>query len=380
MNKIKYLNLGVVLMASLMMMPSTVEAKKKKTPEPPYKFTIDVEYPRTAVKSQGSSGTCWCFSTTSFLESEIQRIGKPAVELSVMYTVRNTYLEKADRFVRWHGKCEFGPGGADHDVINTIKKYGIVPWSVYAGNEIKENRVQHNEMDGSLRAYVEAIVKNPNSKISTAWKAGFSNLVDAYLGKVPQSFDYQGVTYTPQTFAASLGLNLDDYVQISSFMHHPFYSQFVLEVPDNWDRRSVYNVPVDELDQIVEYSLKNGYTVAWASDLDKGFNFGVGVGVVPPDNWDGKTFAPGMEPAITQERRQQEFENYQTTDDHGMHLVGIAHDQNGGKYYLEKNSWGEINQYKGYSYISSAYLKLKTTCIMVNKNAIPKEIRAKLGI
>jgi bleomycin hydrolase len=380
MNTISKLKYAASLMAALLMLPSAVEAKKKKTPEPPFKFTIEVEYPRVATKSQGSSSTCWSYSTTSFLETELQRIGKPEVELSVMFTVRNIYVDKAEQFVRWNGKCEFGPGGANHDVITSIKKYGIVPWSVYTGNEIRENAVIHNEMDGVLRAYVDGIVKNPNGKISTAWKAGFSNLVDAYLGKVPENFEYKGSSYTPTSFAASLGLNLDDYVEISSFSHHPFYKQFVLEVPDNWIRGSVYNVPVEELDQIAEYSLRNGYTVAWASDLDKGFNFGLGVAVVPPDNWDGRTFKPGMEPSISQERRQLEFENYQTTDDHGMHLVGIAHDQNGGKYYLEKNSWGPGNQYKGNSYISSAYLKLKSTCIMVNKNGIPQEIRTKLGI
>jgi len=380
MKKRTYLKYGIVAMAALILLPSPVEAKKKKEPAAPYKFTIEVEYPRTPVKSQGSSSTCWSYSTTSFLESEMIRIGKPEVELSVMYTVRNTYIDKAEQFIRWNGKCEFGPGGADHDVTNSIKKYGIVPWSVYAGNEIKEKSVIHNEMDKVLRAYVDAIVKNPNKIISTAWKTGFTNLVDAYLGKVPENFEYNGTSYTPMTFAAYTGLNFDDYVQISSFTHHPFYEQFVLEVPDNFARGQAYNVPVNELDQIAEYSLRNGYTVSWATDLDKGFNFGLGVAVVPPDNWDNKTYKPGMEPEITQARRQLEFENYQTTDDHGMHLVGIAHDQNGGKYYLEKNSWGPGNQYKGYSYVSSAYLKLKSTCIMVNKNGIPAEIRKKLGI
>jgi bleomycin hydrolase len=380
MNRISYRNFGAILMAVLIMMPLAAEAKKKKVPEPPYKFTIEVEYPRTDIKSQGSSSTCWSYSTTSFLESELIRTGKPAVELSVMYTVRNIYIEKAEQYVRWNGKCEFGPGGANHDVINSIKKYGIVPWSVYTGNEIGEKAVIHNEMDAVLKAYADGIVKNPNGKLSTAWKSGFTSLTDAYLGKVPENFEFNGSSYTPTTFASSLGLNMDDYVEISSFSHHPFYTQFVLEVPDNWIRGSVYNVPIDEFDRIVEHSLRNGYTVAWAADLDKGFNFGLGLAVVPPDNWDGRTFKPGMEPEITQERRQLEFENYQTTDDHGMHLVGIAHDQNGGKYYLEKNSWGPGNPYKGYSYVSSAYLKLKSTCVMVNKNGIPSEIRTRLGL
>lgn len=380
MKRTTYLGYASALLAAIIILPQPVEAKKKKTPKTPFTFSIEVEYPRTASKNQGSSSTCWSYSTTSFLESEMQRIGKPAVELSVMYTVRNIYIDKAEQFVRWNGKCEFGPGGANHDVINSIRKYGIVPWSVYTGNGINENGVIHNEMDGVLRAYADGIVKNRNGSISTAWKTGFTNLADAYLGEVPKSFEYEGKSWTPASFAESTGLDLDDYVEISSFSHHPFYGQFVLEVPDNWIRGTVYNVPVSELDQIVEYSLRTGYTVAWASDLDKGFSYGLGVAMVPPERWDGITFKPGMEPEITQDRRQQEFENYLTTDDHGMHLVGIAHDQEGGKYYFEKNSWGTGNLYNGYSYISSAYLKLKTTCIMVNKNGIPREIRTRLGL
>jgi bleomycin hydrolase len=377
MKKIYSIHILLALMPGLLMFHNPAQAKKTK---PPYQFTHEVEYPRTPTKSQGSSSTCWSYSTTSMLESEIIRLGKPQVELSVMYTVRNTYIDKAEQFVRWNGKLEFGPGGACHDVINSIRDNGIVPWEVYPGNEIREKAVIHNEMDGVLRAYVDAIVRNPNGKLSPAWLPGFTNLVDAYLGEVPESFDYKGTSYTPKSYAEHLGLNMDDYVEVTSFTHHPYYSTFVLEVPDNFARGTVYNVKLDELDQIVEYSLRNGYTVAWASDLDKGFNFGLGVGVVPPDNWDGKTFAPGMEPAITPERRQLEFDNYQTTDDHGMHLVGIAKDQSGNKYYFEKNSWGTGNPYKGYSYISANYLKLKTTCVMVNKNGIPQEIRKKLGL
>ncbi len=380
MKKLRYIQIAVILFAGLAVMPGHSQSRKKKVPEPPYKFTIDVEYPRTPVKNQGSSSTCWSYSTISMLESEVIRTGKPEVELAVMFAVRNAYVDKAEQFVRWNGKLEFGPGGACHDVINSIRKYGIVPLAEYPGNEINEKMVIHNEMDGVLRAYVNGIIQNPNGKLSPAWKPGFCNLVDAYLGEVPESFEYKGEYYTPLSFAALLGLNMDDYIEISSFTHHPFYQSFVLEVPDNWSRGSVYNVPLDELDQIVEYSLRTGYTVAWASDLETGFNFGLGVGVVPPDKWDGKTYEPGMEPEITQERRQIEFNNYQTTDDHGMHLVGIAHDQKGGKYYLEKNSWGTGNPDKGYSYISTNYLKLKTTCIMVNRNGIPAGTRTKLGI
>jgi len=380
MKKTYIYTFGILLSAGLFLMPETTAAQKKKTPPPPYKFTTEIEYPRTAVKSQGSSSTCWAYSATSMLESEMIRKGRPETELSVMYTVRNTYIDKAEQYVRWNGKVEFGPGGAFHQVTNSIRENGILPLSLYLGNEIKEKGVIHNEMDAVLKGYIDGIIKNRNGKLTPVWREGFISLVDAYLGKVPKNFEYNGVSYTPASFAESLGLNLDDYVEISSFTHHPFYEQFVLEVPDNFDRGYVYNVTIDELDQIVDYSLRNGYTVAWASDLEKGFNWGLGVGVVPPDDWDGKTFKPGMEPEITQERRQLEFDNYTTTDDHGMHLVGIAHDQGGGKYYFEKNSWGAGNPYKGYSYISSAYLKLKTTCLMVNRNGIPEEIRKKLGI
>ncbi|NLO68148.1 MAG: aminopeptidase [Bacteroidales bacterium] len=380
MKTIPYPRLLTLLIALLLVIPAYPLGGKKKKEKPPYRFTIEIEHPRTPVKNQGSSSTCWSFSTISMLESEMIRIGKPETELSVMHVVRNTYCDKATQYVRWHGNLEFGPGGANHDVINSIRRYGIVPLSVYTGNQIGENRIIHGEMDAVLKAYADGIVKNPNRKLSPVWKTGFENLIDAYLGEIPESFEYKGTNYTPASFAASLGLNLDDYVEISSFNHHPFYETFVLEVPDNWVRGSVYNVPVEDLERIVDHTIRNGYTVAWAADLDKGFNFTLGVGVVPPDNWDGKTFKPGMEPDITQERRQMEFNTFQTTDDHGMHLVGIAHDQDGNKYYLEKNSWGMGNQYKGYSYISAPYVKLKTTCIMVNKNGIPADIREKLGI
>ena len=292
----------------------------------------------------------------------------------------NPDSNKPTQKVRRKGNLELGQGGGNVSVITSIRRYGIVPLSVYTGNQIGENRIIHGEMDAVLKAYADGIVKNPNRKLSPVWKTGFENLIDAYLGEIPESFEYKGTNYTPASFAASLGLNLDDYVEISSFNHHPFYETFVLEVPDNWVRGSVYNVPVEDLERIVDHTIRNGYTVAWAADLDKGFNFTLGVGVVPPDNWDGKTFKPGMEPDITQERRQMEFNTFQTTDDHGMHLVGIAHDQDGNKYYLEKNSWGMGNQYKGYSYISVPYVKLKTTCIMVNKNGIPADLREKLGI
>lgn len=369
-----------LLLISIFLAPglSFAKDKKKKKSKDAYKFKIEIEHPRTAIKSQGRSSTCWSFSGTSFLESEIQRIGKDPVELSVMYTVMNTYREKAEQYARWRGHMEFGPGGAFHDVTHSISKYGIVPMEVYQGNKIGASSIMHGEMDAVLKGYMDGLIRS--KKPSTAWKNGFDNLVTTYLGEIPENFIYKGQTYTPESYAISIGLNMDDYVEISSFTHHPFYDKFVLEVPDNWLRDQVYNVPLDDMIEIINNSIYNGYTVAWASDLGKGFNYGLGIGVVPPDNWDGKTFKPGMEPTVTQERRQLEFDNYSTTDDHGMHFVGIAKDQLGNTYYVEKNSWGEGNKNKGYSYVSEQYVRLKTTCIMVNKNAIPQEIRERLGL
>lgn len=367
-----------LLLIALFLAPGLAFAKKKKKKKDAYKFTIEIEHPRTPVKSQGRSSTCWSFSGTSFLESEIQRMGKDPVELSVMYSVMNTYREKADRYVRWHGKLEFGPGGAFHDVTHSISKYGIVPMEAYPGNEIGAKVIMHGEMDAILKGYIDGVLKSGAK--STAWKNGFDNLVSTYLGEIPEEFIYKGQTYTPESYAVSVGLDMNDYVEISSYTHHPFYEKFVLEVPDNWLRDEVYNVPLNEMIEILENSLRTGYTVAWASDLGKGFNMGLGVGVVPPDDWDGKTYKPGMEPIVTQERRQMAFDNYSTTDDHGMHFIGIAKDQLGNTYYIEKNSWGKGTKYEGYSYVSEQYVRLSTTNIMVNKNAIPAGIREKLGL
>ena len=368
-----------------------------------YVFTSLKEIKATAVKNQYRSSTCWSFSGIAFLESELIRMGKPEINLSSMYVVRNAYSDKASRFVRFNGTNNFAAGGSYYDVIETIRKYGIVPEEVYPGLNYGEDKHIHGELDAVTRAYVDAVVKNPNKKLTTAWQNGFNGILDAYFGINPVNFAYNGKNYTPSAFAQSLGLNLDDYVYVTSFTHHPFYAKFVLELPDNWAHGEVYNVTITDLEKIFDTAIDNGYPVAWASDVsDKGFNWGKGVAIVPDinfeemsgsdkDRWtqlsqkekDAKLYAfdkPCKEMKITQEMRQEAFNNYQTTDDHGMLLVGKAKDQNGNVYFKVKNSWGSDGIYNGYFYASKAFLLYKTTSIMVHKNAIPKEILSKLSI
>ncbi len=369
-----------------------------------YQFTLVKQLPATSVKNQYRSGTCWSYSAISFLESELLRTGKDTFDLSEMYCVRTCYADKADKYIRFNGKHNFGSGGAAHDVTWVLKNYGMLPEVAYTGMTIGEQNPVHGEMDGVLSACVDAVLKNANKKLTPVWRQGFDGLLDAYLGKLPEKFTYKGTEYTPKSFAGMMGLNADDYVEISSYTHHPFYSKFIIEIPDNWLMDEVYNLPIEEMMQVIDHSVNQGYTVVWGADVsEKGFAWKSGVAVVPDKNapeiagmesakWSKMSEAekekyllkfdrPHPEKTITQEMRQVEFDNYQTTDDHGMHLTGIAKDQNGTKYYLIKNSWGtDGSPYKGYFYASEAYVKLKTMDIMVHKNAIPKEIRKKLGI
>jgi bleomycin hydrolase len=378
--------------------------EKEKKADSGYKFTIVKQNPATSVKNQSRSGTCWSFSGISFLESELLRMGKDTFDLSEMFCVRNAYSDKAVTYIRFQGKHNFGGGGAFHDVTNVLKKYGMVPNEVYNGKVIGEENHVHGEMDAVLEADVNAVLKNSNRKLTPVWHQGFDALLDAYLGKVPEKFTYKGKEYTPKSFGESLGLNPDDYVELTSFTHHPFYSQFILEIPDNWEMGEVYNLPMDEMMQVIDNALENGYTVAWGSDVsEKGFSWKNGVAIVPDKTapevaglesakWQKMTDAekdkllykfekPVPEKKITQAMRQNEFDNWQTTDDHGMHITGIVKDQNGTKYYIVKNSWGlDGSPYKGYFYASEAFVALKTTDLMVHKDAVPKAIRKKLGI
>jgi bleomycin hydrolase len=352
-----------------------------------YTFTMKKELACTPVKNQNATSTCWCFSGISMLESELLRIGKKPYDLSEMFIVRHTYEKKAQMYSRMHGSSNFAGGGEYGDVLNGWREVGLVPDGAYPGLNYGEIKHNHNEMDGALKGYMDAVIKG--SKLTTAWFAGLNGILDAYLGKNPESFTYEGKTYTPASFTKELGINPDDYVLLTSFTHHPFYKTCVLELPDNWAAGSVYNLPLDELVQIIDNSVTNGYTVAWASDMsDKGFSMKQGVAIIPEKNWNemteeesSKAFnGPRPEKVITQELRQKEFDNYSTTDDHGMHIVGLATDQSGNTFYKVKNSWGVTGKYDGFIFVSKAYIMLRTTNIMVNKNAIPAAIAKKMGI
>ena len=368
-----------------------------------YQFTTVKEVKISPVKNQNRTGTCWCFSGLGFLESELLRMGKGEYDLSEMFIVNHSYKDKADKYVRLHGYLNFAQGGSFGDVLYAAKHYGLVPESVMNGLNYGENMHVHGEMESAAANYLKAIIKNPNRKLSTAWKKGFDGIIDAYLGELPEKFTYNGKEYTPKSFAEELGLNIDDYVSLTSFTHHPFYSAFPIEVQDNWRWDLSYNLPIDELMQVFDNAINNGYPIAWASDVsEKGFSRN-GIAVAADiesmersgsdqDRWLGLSQTqkdqeikkmlekPCQEIKVTQELRQEEYDNYKTTDDHGMLIYGIAKDQTGKKFYMVKNSWGTDSKYKGTWYASETFVAFKTMNIVVHKNAIPKEIRAKLGI
>ena len=365
-----------------------------------YSFESVIDIPCTSPKDQGASGTCWSFSGLGFLESEVILNGHKPVNLSPMWVVRFTYFDKAIKYVRMHGKGNFSAGGATHDVLNVVEKYGIVPESVYSGLNYGMDKHQHGELDAVLTGYIDAVVKNPNKKLSTAWIAGLNGILDAYFGELPESFKYDSADYTPIEFAKFLGLNTEDYISLTSYAHQPFYSQYAIEVPDNWAAGLSYNIPLGEFLEVFENSVMDGYSILWASDVSEaGFVYNKGYAIVSDDaapaeltgtelsKWvevNNKKIkervGPGKEKTITQELRQEAFDNYQTTDDHGMQIVGLSKDQNGAKYYKVKNSWGTNHLYKGYFYASVPFVAYKTMNIVVNKKGVPKSILNKLNI
>jgi len=331
------------------------------------------------------------------------RIGKEEYDLSEMFIIRQTYAEKALKYVRFHGEFNFSGGGAFHDVFHVIDEYGIVPEEVYDGKRIGEDNHIHGELDAVTRGYVDAVIKNKNKKLTPVWYQGFEGILDAYLGEVSESFTYKEKEYTPRSFADELEINTKDYIEIGSYTHHPFYEEFILEVPDNWMLHKIQNVPLDEMMEIIDHALENGFTIGWGSDIsDKGFSWKNGVAIVPDEEltdlsgtekekWEKLTKeekknalysfdGPVKEKTITQEIRQQEFDAYSTTDDHGIQITGIAKDQDGNKYYKVKNSWGTKDHiYDGYFYASDAFVRLKTIDIIVHKDGIPGKISKKLG-
>lgn len=401
--KLRFLISTFLVVSTLLGLAGNSDKGDKKSPA--YVFEDENILPATSVKDQYRTGTCWSFSGLSFLESEMLRLGKPEVDLSEMYIVRYTYSEKASRYIRLHGEHTFSAGGAFHDVTNVIAQFGIVPESVYRGLEYGQTKHVHGEMDNLLRQQVEAVVQNKNKKLSTAWPETISSTLDSYLGEIPENFEYEGTNYTPQSFAKDyIGLNMDDYIEITSYTHHPFYSKFILEVPDNWSWDEVYNVPLNEFEEIIDYSLNNGFTVAWAADVsEKGFatsNKGFAVlPAVPAEEmsqaeilkWEKlpekdkekelyKLDRPVVELEVTQEMRQLAFDNYETTDDHGMHIIGTAKSQDGKVFYKVKNSWGDYNEHNGYFYASKPYVSYKSMSLMVHKDGVPKHIREKLEL
>ena len=395
-----------ILLAVLVALPSFADKKKEeeeKSNKP--EFTIIKQLPITSVKNQNRSGTCWAYSTLSFFESEILKKTGKTYDLAEMFICNKDYMERADVTVRMHGDSQFAQGGSAGDVLLIIKNHGIIPEEAMAkpGTMIGDTLANFNEFFSVMTPYVEAVATSKSKTITPQWKAGLQGILDAYLGKAPENFTYQGKQYTPKTFAQSLGLDWNDYVSITSYTHHPFYTSFAVEVQDNWRWDHSYNVPMDEMMRIIDYALEKDYTVAWGGDVsDEGFTRqGLAVlydtktadGLSGSDQakWlnlkpaERKSFiekmginAPEVKP--TQEQRQKDFDSWELTDDHGMHIYGLAKDQNGREYYLVKNSWGDTGDYHGTWYMSKAFIAARTMDFLINKNAIPSDIRKKLGI
>lgn len=396
----------IIALALLAVVATGAKGKKqpKVDPNKPV-FTIVKENPITSVKDQNRSGTCWAYSTLSYFESEILKSTGKTYDLCESFVANKDYMDRAIQVVRYHGDMQFSQGGSAYDVYYVLKNYGICPENAmpFPGSLYGDSLNNFNEFFSLLEPYVEGIATNKASKISNQWKVGFQGILDAYLGKCPENFTYEGKNYTPKSFASSLGLNMDDYVTITSYTHHPFYSQFVVEVQDNWRNPASYNLPMDEMMQIIDNAVMNGYTVAWGGDVSEpGFTrdgLAYMIDAKKMQSLQGSDMARWLglsaakrrnlidslgcnvpEVQATQEMRQERFDNWELTDDHGMLIYGIAKDQNGKEYYMVKNSWGETGKYKGTWYMTKTFIAANTMDYMVNKNAIPANIRKKMGI
>ncbi|WP_288277045.1 C1 family peptidase [uncultured Prevotella sp.] len=397
----KVLSLALI---SLMAVGAQAQDAEKKASNKPV-FTTIKENPITSIKDQNRSGTCWDYSTISFFEAEILKATGKTYDLCESFVANKTYMERATQVVRFHGDCQFSQGGSAEDVLATMKKHGIVPEGTmpFPGSLYGDSLNNFNEFFSLMEPYVAAIAKSSAKKISGQWKVGLQGILDAYLGKCPEEFTYEGKKYTPQTFVKSLGINLDDYVSITSYTHHPFYTAFAVEVQDNWRFPLSYNLPMDEMMKVIDNAIEKGYTVAWGGDVSEdGFTrqgLAYAIDTKKTESLQGSDMAKWLKmtaakkknlidslgcnvPEITptQELRQERFDNWELTDDHGMLIYGVAKDQNGKEYYMVKNSWGETGEYKGIWYMTKTFIAANTMDFLVNKNAIPKDIRKKLGI
>lgn len=358
--------------------------------QPGFVFTPEISLPCTPIKNQARTSTCWSFASASFIESELMRMGKGEHDLSEMFAVRYIYPQKARRFVRMHGNATLGGGSLAADQLRVYRDYGAVPESVYGGKQSAQTRHNHAELDQVILGMLKAVVANRGESLNPAWSAAVEGVLDAYLGQIPASFNYEGKTFSPREFADWLGFRPEDYVEFTSYLHHPFYQQFALEIPDNWAGNQSWNVPLDQLMEIMTRALQQGYTVAWDGDIsEKSFKHKLGVAILPLKDWNDKTSDeqddickhPEPEIDVTQQTRQEQFDNYLSTDDHLMHLVGTARDQNGTRYFVVKNSWGTLNsEQNGFVYLSEPYVRAKTISILVHRDVLPESLASRLGI
>ena len=395
----------LLTLALLALIATGASAQEKKENKNKPVFTVVKEIPITSIKDQNRSGTCWDYSTLSFFEAEILKKTGKTYDLCESFVANKTYMDRAIQVVRLHGDCQFSQGGSAEDPLYCLKHYGICPEDAmpFPGSLYGDSLNNFNEFFSVMEPYVNAIARNKAKKISGQWKVGLQGILDAYLGKCPETFTYEGKTYTPQSFAQSLGIDFNDYVSITSYTHHPFYTAFAVEVQDNWRNPLSYNVPIDDLQRIIDNAINQGYTVAWGGDVSEdGFTrkgLAYAIDTKAAQNYAGSDMArwlkltPAKKTSIidslgctvpeitpTQEQRQARFDNWELTDDHGMHIYGIAKDQNGREYYMVKNSWGESGEYKGIWYMTKTFIVANTMDFLVNKNALPKDLRKKLGL
>jgi bleomycin hydrolase len=355
-----------------------------------YEFREYKRHAATPVKSQDQTGTCWAFSTASFLESEALRLGKGDVDLSEMFVVRHIYRQKCENYVRRQGTAQLSEGGLAHDCLNAVKEYGVVPESIYPGRTDAKMPFNHGPLEKALREKCQSLVDNArNKKLGSDWMAPIDSILDAYLGAAPRKFTYNNAVFSPQSFRDFLGINPDNYVSVTSFTHHPFWTSFTLEVPDNWSNGNFYNLPLDEFMRCATHAIEKGYTMAWDADVsNSGFAAQNGIAIVPKADLSAmsssdreksfKRYQP--EVTVNQEYRQQLFDRQETTDDHLMHIVGVLDEKNSGLFYITKNSWGEISENRGYVYVSDAYLRLNSISFTLPKEAIPQDLRRRLGL